>query len=303
MKKKIWLLLCLFLIPTFAFASTNTYQRTETDLRVPSEVKVNEYNKNDILTTPSVNEKEKIYDFGDLLTDEDEEQLLKEINEFIETYKMDFFVLTTRESTGKNTEKYLDNFYEYNYFGIGKSRDGIGLYIDLNSRIFSFNTSGKAILIYDDERLDSMIARMTSYFSSAQYTTGIKEAISMMTDYASTGKAPSNSTIDIDEYGNIVRIRSINWGITIIGSLCIAGLITFLTIRSYKKVKKANNANEYIDNKASKFYMPIDKFINTHTTKIHHPRNTGGSSGGRIGGSTIRSGGGGRSFGGRSGRF
>lgn len=303
MKKKLYILFLLLIIPSFVHASTNTYQRTTSDLRVPSEVKVSEYNQNDILTTPSVNDSEKIYDFGELLQSDEEIELFEEINTFIDRYQLDFFVLTNKEATLKSTQKYLDNFYEYNYFGIGKSRDGLGLYIDLYNRTIDFKTTGKAILIYDDARLNSIISRISPYFTSGQYSKGIKEAISMMSDYASSGKAPSNSMIDIDEYGNIIRIRSVNWGLTIILSLCLAGIITFITINSYKKVKKATNANDYIDNKASKFYMPIDQFLHTHTSKIHHPRNNGSSGGSRRGGSSIHIGGGGRSFGGRSGKF
>ena len=70
--KKIVLSLIIFLLPIVSFASTNTYPRTEDDLRINSWITVTEENKDNILNTPSVNEEEKIYDFADLYTDEEE---------------------------------------------------------------------------------------------------------------------------------------------------------------------------------------------------------------------------------------
>ena len=64
MKKILNLLLISFIfIISPVYASTNTYERTEDNYRVDSWVNVTDSNRNIILTTPSVDESEKVYDY------------------------------------------------------------------------------------------------------------------------------------------------------------------------------------------------------------------------------------------------
>ena len=67
MKKiiKYFTLLLLIFLSTNVYASTNTKERTEDDLLVPSKVEVTESNKQYILDTPAVDAEEKVYDFAD----------------------------------------------------------------------------------------------------------------------------------------------------------------------------------------------------------------------------------------------
>ena len=99
--KKIVLSLIIFLLPIVSFASTNTYPRTEDDLRINSWITVTEENKDNILNTPSVNEEEKIYDFADLYTDEQERDLFEMVNTYIEKNGVDLVILTIKEQKGK----------------------------------------------------------------------------------------------------------------------------------------------------------------------------------------------------------
>ena len=75
------------------FASTNTYTRTNDNLLVPEDVTVTSNNINDILKTPAVFSSEKIYDFADLYTDNEEtakarfETYFRETAPLIDYYK------------------------------------------------------------------------------------------------------------------------------------------------------------------------------------------------------------------------
>ena len=77
MKKIFVLLISLFLLVLPVYASTNTYSRTTTDLKVPKKIKYKSSMEHNVLLTPSVNANEKIYDFAELLTEEEEKQLLR----------------------------------------------------------------------------------------------------------------------------------------------------------------------------------------------------------------------------------
>ena len=77
MKKRLLILIAflLLVIPTCVFASTNTYPRDENNLYVWEWIDTNKY-KEAILKTPRVDSSEKIYDFADLLSKDEEKQLL-----------------------------------------------------------------------------------------------------------------------------------------------------------------------------------------------------------------------------------
>ena len=86
--KKIFSLILLFVLFTVTpvFASVNTYERTEENFRVESWVDINGSNKYKILTTPSVDADEKVYDFADILSSSEKENIYDLIKEFIDTY-------------------------------------------------------------------------------------------------------------------------------------------------------------------------------------------------------------------------
>ena len=64
-------------------ASTLTYNRTEEDLLITKDITITEYRKQDILNTPAVNAEEKIYDFAELFTEEEEKDLYNSIEKYI----------------------------------------------------------------------------------------------------------------------------------------------------------------------------------------------------------------------------
>lgn len=77
MKKHIIILLItLLFIPNKIFAYVTTSDRTEDNLQVREEL-INDDNIEDILNTPKVNEKEKVYDFADLFTSYEEIEIKK----------------------------------------------------------------------------------------------------------------------------------------------------------------------------------------------------------------------------------
>ena len=97
MKKRLFLLLVIILSVFWikdVNASTKTFERTNEDLRVPDYINVTEENKSNILLTPSVDAKEKVYDFADLFDDQEEKDLYDQINKFIKNTNMDLAVVT-----------------------------------------------------------------------------------------------------------------------------------------------------------------------------------------------------------------
>lgn len=274
----------------FVFASTNTNIRTEDNYRVEDWINITESNKYNILNTPSVNEDEKIYDFANLYTESQEEELYKEVLNYINAYNMDLVIVTVNSNNKSSPMVYADDFYDYNKFGIGESRDGVLFLIDMQNREIYMSTTGSAIKMYNDYRINQALDKVYQYMSDEDYFLGTTNYIKVIQDYASSG-FPSGS-------GHHVKMSTsgvILWSLFI--ASFVTGIIMFILVKKNKLVRKATTAEEYLDKDSVDIKKVSDILISTNTvrTRIEHNTSSGGSST-HIGSSGSSHGGGGHKF-------
>ena len=297
------ILILLTIISVNVYASTTTYERTEDDLRVNDWVVVTDSNKYNIMNTPSVDETEKIYDFADLLTDEEEDVLYEKVKSFIENYDMDL-ALVTIDDNFESAMEYADDFYDYNNFGIGKNRAGLLVLIDMDTREFYISTTGEAILMYDDYRIDSILDDMTYYMKNGYYYDALDTSVDSIEYYAKEGIPEDNKKSYIDEYGNYVYVENKKY--PVLPFLFVSGIastiILIIFILKNRLVKKAYEAGLYLDENKKEITNIKDRFVTSHTSRIYIASDSSSSGGNSSGSSTHSSssgsshGGGGRSF-------
>ena len=81
--KLLIIILSIFSCFILAQASTTTYQRTESNhYGVKKHWTISDNNINNVKNTPLVNADEKIYDFSDILTETEEQQLYLKMQDF-----------------------------------------------------------------------------------------------------------------------------------------------------------------------------------------------------------------------------
>ncbi len=274
---KYFLVLVLLFLTTNVYASTNTKVRDENNLLVPDKVTVTDSMKSNIMSTPAVNAEEKIYDFADLYTDSEEEELYKLATEYISKYNYDFAIVTISENNKNSYIEYADDFYDYNDF----KTDGILFLIDMQNRYVYMSTSGDAIKMYSDRRIDKA-TDVGNYIGSKEYFKGTKEFINRISNYAEDG------------YPGKVKLTTSK---KVLISLGVASLITLITmiilVSKNKLVRKATTAEEYLTKKD--VGITADILVNTHTTRTKIEHDSGGSST-HSGSSGISHGGGGHGF-------
>ena len=221
----------LLLLPIKVNALPTTYQRTDADMRVPKDVEVTEFNKEAIKNTPSVEKSEKIYDFADLFTEEEEQDLKKTINEYIIDKKVDAIIVTTTNLNGYTIKDYAYNFYDYNDF----SATGVIFVIYINNdhpEIYMGNSgpsTSKIFKAYNDARISEILQYVyNKYLREKRYYECSKEYIRIIDAYydATFGK------YHVDESGNLVK--EIPW----IESIIIATSLTFIIYILLKKKYK-----------------------------------------------------------------
>ncbi len=254
-----------------------------------------------IQAVESVNSSEKIYDYGNLLTETEKLEIKDLIMNFINTYKLDMVVVTQRNYYG-DLKSYAQDFYDYNDFGEGKTNDGILLALNADAAGYEAQivTTGEGIRMYDDERIQNLLSSM-SYVKADGAGAIVKKFVNLSSSYANQGIPASNKNTYIDENGNY-RIKR-KYPVFKLGliAVIVSTVILLILINKNKMVKKASNAKEYLDNSSISIVDRKDQFLRTNTTSVVIATSDGGSSGG--GGSSISSGSSGVSHGGGGGRL
>ena len=116
------------------------------------------------------------------LTEEEEETLRKMAIDYLEKYKMDIVLVTIKENpygvSDEYTKIYSQDFYDYNGFGVGETKDGIIVLIDMANRYPYITTTGEAILMYDDDRIEDIHDYAYEDLADGNYFAAFKKGIS-----------------------------------------------------------------------------------------------------------------------------
>lgn len=313
MKKRIIFLL-LILCPFLVFASTNTKTRDADNNYGVTKYKVTDKNRKYVISTPYVDETEKIYDFSEILTEEEEQTILEEIRDFSEKTDFDLVILTKdlAYSEDKYNEEYATDFYDFNSFG----KNGILFFRNTYSSdpYFDLYSFGEAQLYFYDTRLSDILDSIYSDIHYDNYYEGIHKLIEELEDYYDRGKL-NNYFIDkdgmlrdsnkyyLDKDGNLKR--KYNFVAPVIPSAIISLIITLITISSMvkknKMIRLATDAAVYTNHESINLTVNKDELVNSITNKVYIPPVSSGSGGGGHSSSMGHSGGGHSSGGGRHG--
>ncbi len=301
MKKFKYLLLIVIL---FGFciipvsASTNTFTRTEDNLLVSPDITVTSQNLDNILGTPAVDASEKVYDFAELLTPSEEEQIYNRVQKFINKTNLDLAVVTINDNNKFSAMEYADDFYDYNDFGTDSEYSGVLFLVDMDTREIYMSTTGKAISMYSDYRIDMTLDAIYQDFSNENYLNGITKFVTIIENYDTMG-LPSNkdSKYAINNSGEVYR--KFPWLIVFGIPSVITAIVIGILISKNKLVRVATSSREYLDKDSLKIKTVSDRLVSTNTIAV--PRSSGSSSGGV--GSSRYSGSSGRSHGGGGHRF
>lgn len=303
--KKLYFLILLVIINLFninVWASTKVFERTEENLLVPDYIEVTEANKSNIMMTPAVDAKEKVYDFADLFNNTHESELFDKLTNFRKQTNLDIVIVTIDYNNKHNSAKYSDDFYDYNEFGIGDDRSGLLFLIDMDIRNIYVTTTGKAINIYTDQRINNILDNVFSYFGNQEYYVGTNKFVDLALNYAKIN-VDDDSKYVINSDSELVKDRS-----GLVNVFFVSVIITIIAIvimaNLNNNVAKANSSKSFL-NKDTLVVKKINEvFLGSTVSKVRID-NGSSSSGHRSSGrssSTHRSssgrshGGGGRRF-------
>ncbi len=296
--KKIFKLIVLFLVVFFSvnyvYAEgelTTAYNDGSARVDMPNygvnkKWTITDSNRTNVLRTPKVDASLKIYDYADILTSEDEVKIKALIDSFIERTNMDMVFLTydMPYTLDSENEDYAADFYDYNDFGLDFEKYSGVILIRNNyapNKFYNVHTFGEAQLYFDYDRCENMLDDIYSYFSTGDYVNGFNLFVSdFLRDYES-GKALKDYYVD--DMGYIHKDKgAFKPPILIIaGSGAVVTAIGLgIMIKKNKMVKKAKEANDYMDKSSVLYKVKNDQFLTTITTRHRISSDSSGGGGG-----------------------
>ena len=253
---------------------------------------------------PAFAGQQKVFDYADLLTTEEEAELQQRAEAMENEWAMDLAFLTTYDTEGMSVREYGAQFYIEQGLGVGAEYDGVIFVVDMTSREAQIVTSGKAIHVFTDYYLEKMWNNMQGDFAEGDYFRGMETLVDSMNDYNAEYQKYLTDPDSVSEYEAEMSEEGVS-GILLIGAFLFSLIVAAVSVagmkRASKTVRPYTAGEAYL--KQNGFYLSTDKdiFANTHTTMAPIPRehDDGGSWGG--GSTTFNSGG--RTFGSGGGSF
>lgn len=309
MKKKS-LVFILFISIFFCFSNVSAEviekdRNAEKNLGVNKHWTINDDNRDNVMNTPYVDASEKIYDFSDILTDEEENNLKKLIDNYITHTNMDMVIVTVDlpYSYDAKNEEYAADFYDYNDFGLDFDKYS-GVLLLRNTyepnKYFNVYMFGNAQLYYNFDRSEDMLDNIYFDLSHDFYYDGFSTFISNYLAFYNQGIPSDMKDYYVNEDGYLTEMFNppIFW--IFVGSAVISILSICVMVSKNKMIKVATKARDYLNKDTVEFTDSRDEFINSRTTSYVMSSSSGGSSGGGGGGhhSSGGSSGGGHSSGG-----
>ena len=259
----LFFLISFFVFPKCSFASVKTYERTKDNLLLPSDV-VAGNNIADILNTPAVDSKEKIYDFADLLTPEEEEKIFKIIENYMKESDMDTAFVTTKDLKGFSLSDYAYHFYDYNTF----KDNGVIFVIytgDSEARIFMGN-GGNASLIYTDPIIKQTLSYVYQNISTKNYYQAVKDYYTILDGFYAKSQGEKRE-YKIGSNGDVVIV--VPWLEMLILSISVTFMIIFLMLTLMKK-KIQKKHGDVLDSRLDMSTLIVkveqDKYVDTSTS-------------------------------------
>ena len=219
-----------------------------------------------------------LVDSAGLLTQSEAAQLTEKLETISAEKKFDVVIVTVDRLDGKSPMAFADDYYDYNGYGYGSSKDGCLLLLAMESRDWWVSTAGYGITVITDAGLDYMSEQFLEYFSEDEYYDGFVCFADLCNDFLT--QAESGEPYDI---GNLPK-APFAFLKNLLICFVIGFLISFIVIAVWKSqlksVRSQPFAGDYLRNGSLNITTNRDLFLysTVATRRIERDSGSGGSS-------------------------
>lgn len=245
-------------------------------------------------TIPEERQLPRLVDNAGLLTDSEAAALLSQLDEISERQQFDVAVVTADTLDGKTPMAYADDFYDYNGYGFGESKDGVLLLVSMEDRDWWITTTGYGITAITDAGREYMSERFLPAMSDGDYAASFAEFARLCDEFVAQAK-----TGEPYDSGNLPKEPvSLLW---IPGAVAIGALIALIICSNLKAklktVRYQAAAGSYVRDNSMNITESRDLFLYTKIDRRAKPKDNSSS------GSSTHTSSSGSTHGGGGGKF
>jgi len=243
-------------------------------------------------------EEKNVKDFMNYLKDDEVKELQTIIEAINKDYKLDVVVVITKDTQGKSSRDFADDYYDNNGFGVGVDYSGLLLLINIDKREIWISTTGRAIDIFTDARITDITKAITSELSNGKYNEACKTFVNEVRKYAELGVPQGQHRVEVNTGERVSYfqrvIQIIKFLPVYLGAFIISIIATIIASLSSKGKVTINNRT-YED---GTFVLADsrDDFVREYVTKTKIETSSNNKSSTHSGSSGRSHGGGGGSF-------
>ena len=210
----------------------------------------------------------RVQDNADLLTQEEQDTLLQELDEISQRQKMDIVIATTNSLDGKDVVAYADDLYDECDYGYGEQKDGVLLLISMEERDWYISTCGYGITAFTDAGIQYIGEQMLSDLSEGDYAAAFDvfaEQCDSFITQARNDEPFDSKNLPREPLGNKWILISIVVGV-VLAFLVVGGMKGQL-----KSVRSKPTARDYLREGSFEVTESRDLFLYSHVDKTARP--------------------------------
>ena len=222
---------------------------------------------------------EFLYDEADLLTNEQEAELVKKLTEVSHATNAQIVIATMASMDGGDIDSFVDYLYDSMGFGYGENHDGVLLLVCMDPREYRILSNGYAGTAIGPDQIDTLCDFMETYLPNGHYVAAFNSFADQCGEF-----------LEYYQMGSPFKVGK-NLAISLIIGI-IAGLIVAFVLKSQlKSVRKQDQAHRYVKPGSMTVDIQYDIFLYRTVTRTQKQKRVESTSSGS-GGSTRSKGGG-----------
>lgn len=239
---------------------------------------------------------QKVFDYADVLSEEEEEDLQQTLAQTAETWSFDLAVLTVPDTDGRTPEEFARKSYEGLGYGYGSDSTGVLFLLSMGERDWEVYFSGEARTTINSYGLSCIREYVVPLLSDGDYYEAFMRYAGLCEDFIRQ-KAEVGTPYGYDGYEYrepfpfLYRIL-----IGCAAGLAAAALVLVALWSQLKTVKASQEAAFYVVPGSFRLERSRDMFLYKTRTRVRIERDSGGGGRGGGGHSGHASSGGGGKF-------
>ncbi len=234
---------------------------------------------------------ELLVDNADLLSEDEEAEILDLLKGVSDKYEMDVAIITVDSIGDKSPMEFADDYYDENGF----AEDGLVLLISMEESDWYISTSGYGITAFTDAGIEFLGEQLVYDLGAELYFDAFKSYAEYADMYIEAAKA--GTPYDSDNIPKLPYEFGVNLVISLVVAFIISLIVTAIMKGKLKSVYKRDSAEDYVKNGSLNVTTSRDIFLYSHISKTPRPKETSSS------GSSTHTSSAGRTHGGGGGKF